>query len=182
MTRLCFSAASARMRLWIRCDCTAPPPGEVIRIAPAGALVMREARSSVLSMPARFSPGRSGAEMPIAPDRRTTGTTVRLRRNRRKNSGILIGAVPLLVSLFLRRWRSAAISPSRVDFFEPRSGAKHRIDLRQEGIPLLAVQDQWRQQLERRAAAFPGRNADAMGRRGGARLDRQEIQPAQAVS
>ena len=75
------------MRRWIRCDCTGEPPGELIRSATALARRVVNAFSSGRATLASERPGRSGAESPIAPDRRTTGTTAAPPRMRFGSQG-----------------------------------------------------------------------------------------------
>ena len=69
------------MRLWIRCDWTAAPPGELTMIATAGAALMAKALASSGSTLASDRLGRSPGPVPIEPDSRTTGTTGPPREN-----------------------------------------------------------------------------------------------------
>src|SRR4026207_2156918 len=69
------------MRRWMRWDCAAAPPGELIESATARMFFIENARSSERATLARVSPGLSGLEMRIAPGSRTTGTIgISLRR------------------------------------------------------------------------------------------------------
>ena len=57
ITGIFFSSASARMRRWIRWDCAAAPPGELIESATARTLRIAKARSSERATLASVRPG-----------------------------------------------------------------------------------------------------------------------------
>ena len=75
-----FSSDSERMRRKMRWDCAADPPGELITSATAFAPGIEKARSSIGATFAMARPARRGITAPMAPDRRTTGTTGRFLR------------------------------------------------------------------------------------------------------
>src|SRR5689334_3375902 len=75
MTGSSFSAARARMRRMIRCDCTGAPPGELITRATALARLTPKALSMAAAAFTRLSPARSGDTAPITPASLRTGTT-----------------------------------------------------------------------------------------------------------
>ena len=82
MTGMFFSAASRRMRVAIRADCTGDPPGELIASATALAPLVPKALFSSEETASRERP-RAPNRLPaaITPERRTTGTMgVRRRR------------------------------------------------------------------------------------------------------
>src|SRR5215217_2273131 len=75
MTGSFFSSDRLRIRLKIRCDCAAEPPGELMTRATAFAPGTEKARSSRGATLDMASPERRGITAPMGPDRRTTGTT-----------------------------------------------------------------------------------------------------------
>ena len=73
MTGSFFSSAKARMRLKIRCDCAAEPPGELMTSATALAPGTEKARSRSGATLDMATPVRSGITAPMGPDSRNTG-------------------------------------------------------------------------------------------------------------
>src|SRR5215813_8094382 len=152
-TLLPFSSASWRMRLKIRCDCTAEPPGEFTTTATVGSFDRPNALLIGSATEARARPGRSGVTMPIGPMKCSTGTTG--PRLKKSIPAVLVGTQALQsVTICAARPLNSRLR-DRVTHVQRRPVPQDCLDLRPEAVIGL-MQDEARPQLQGRPAALDG--------------------------